>query len=61
MSLPDEMSNASSKNPVVGEYDFVVDCCDNFATKLLINDVCVSMKKPYSVTGRTQRATAGIL
>ncbi len=31
-----------------GEYDFVVDCCDNYATKLLINDVCVRMKKPYS-------------
>jgi len=30
------------------EYDFVVDCCDNYATKLLINDVCVEMKKPYS-------------
>ena len=48
MSLPDEMSNASSKNPVVDEYDFVIDCCDNFATKLLINDICVNMKKPYS-------------
>ena len=30
------------------EYDFVVDCCDNFATKLLINDVCVQLQKPYS-------------
>ena len=30
------------------DYDFIVDCCDNFATKLLINDVCVRMKKPYS-------------
>lgn len=30
------------------EYDFVVDCCDNYATKLLINDVCVKMEKPYS-------------
>jgi molybdopterin/thiamine biosynthesis adenylyltransferase len=29
-------------------YDFVLDCCDNFATKLLINDVCVKMKIPYS-------------
>ena len=31
-----------------GEYDFVVDCCDNYATKLLINDICVKMKIPYS-------------
>ena len=31
-----------------GGYDFVVDCCDNYATKLLINDVCVKMGKPFS-------------
>ncbi len=34
--------------PLPGGYDFVVDCCDNYATKLLINDICVKMKKPYS-------------
>ncbi|MDR0574606.1 MAG: HesA/MoeB/ThiF family protein [Tannerella sp.] len=39
--------DVSCQNPG-GEYDFVVDCCDNYATKLLINDVCVKMKKPYS-------------
>ena len=33
---------------IINEYDFVIDCCDNYATKLLINDVCVKMKKPYS-------------
>ena len=31
-----------------GAYEFVIDCCDNFATKLLINDVCVRLKKPFS-------------
>ena len=31
-----------------GEYDFVIDCCDNYKTKLLINDVCVGLGKPYS-------------
>ena len=30
------------------EYDFVVDCCDNYKTKLLINDICVKLGKPYS-------------
>lgn len=29
-------------------YDFVVDCCDNYFTKFLINDVCVKLHKPYS-------------
>ena len=33
---------------LAGGYDFIVDCCDNFTTKLLINDVCVHMGKPFS-------------
>ncbi|MDR2918091.1 MAG: HesA/MoeB/ThiF family protein [Tannerella sp.] len=33
---------------IIEDYDFVVDCCDNYATRLLINDVCVKQQKPYS-------------
>lgn len=33
---------------IVKEYDFVVDCSDNYETKLLINDVCVKLQVPYS-------------
>lgn len=33
---------------LISPYDFVVDCCDNFATKFLIDDVCVQQQKPYS-------------
>lgn len=33
---------------MITSYDFVVDCCDNFATKFLIDDVCVQQQKPYS-------------
>lgn len=33
---------------IIKEYDFVVDCCDNYETKFLINDICVSEGKPYS-------------
>lgn len=33
---------------LVRQYDFVVDCCDNYETKFLINDVCVAEQKPYS-------------
>lgn len=36
---------------IVKEYDFVVDCTDNFAIKYLINDVCVKMGKPFSMGG----------
>ncbi len=33
---------------LVRQYDFVVDCCDNYETKFLISDVCVAEQKPYS-------------
>jgi molybdopterin/thiamine biosynthesis adenylyltransferase len=33
---------------LIAGYDFVVDCCDNYATKFLINDVCVAASKPFS-------------
>lgn len=32
---------------LIGQYDIVVDGCDNFATRYLINDVCVKLNKPY--------------
>jgi molybdopterin/thiamine biosynthesis adenylyltransferase len=33
------------------DYDFIVDCTDNFAAKFLINDACVLLKKPFSHGG----------
>jgi len=32
---------------LISAYDLVVDGCDNFATRYLINDVCKSLNKPY--------------
>lgn len=32
---------------IIGEYDMVVDGCDNFATRYLINDICIQQEKPY--------------
>ena len=32
---------------IIQEYDIVVDGCDNFATRYLINDICIEQKKPY--------------
>jgi adenylyltransferase/sulfurtransferase len=31
---------------IVGQYDLVVDCTDNFSTKFLLNDVCVQKRVP---------------
>ncbi len=31
---------------VISQYHVVLDCCDNFSTRYLINDACVLLKKP---------------
>lgn len=35
---------------LIKDYEIVVDCSDNFATRFLVNDACVMLKKPL-VTG----------
>jgi adenylyltransferase/sulfurtransferase len=35
---------------LIKDYDLVVDCSDNYATRFLVNDACVMAKKPL-VTG----------
>ncbi len=32
---------------LIREYDFILECVDNFPTKFLINDACVIAKKPF--------------
>ena len=32
---------------IIAQYDLVVDGCDNFRTRYLINDTCVAQGKPY--------------
>ena len=32
---------------IISHYDIVVDGCDNFATRYIINDVCVKLRKVY--------------
>ena len=32
---------------IIGEYDIIVDGCDNFATRYLINDTCLKLGKVY--------------
>jgi len=46
-----ESMSAANINPIIAEYDFIIDCTDNFAAKFLINDACVLAGKPYSHGG----------
>ena len=43
----------SSENimDIINGYDIILDGCDNFPTKFLINDACVLAKKPFSHGG----------
>lgn len=36
---------------LIRDYDFILDCTDNFKAKFLINDACVTEKKPFSHAG----------
>lgn len=36
---------------LIEDYDFVLDCTDNFESKFLINDYCVKAEKPFCHAG----------
>ncbi|MCL2530647.1 MAG: HesA/MoeB/ThiF family protein [Oscillospiraceae bacterium] len=36
---------------LIADYDFVLDCSDNFATKFMINDACTAAQKPFCHAG----------
>ena len=38
-------------NIKIKDYDFVVECSDNFQTKYLVNDACIAVGKPFSLGG----------
>jgi adenylyltransferase/sulfurtransferase len=38
--------DATTAPEMIGEYDLVIDCTDNFSTKFLLNDVCVQKRVP---------------
>ncbi|MCK5565588.1 MAG: molybdopterin-synthase adenylyltransferase MoeB [Planctomycetes bacterium] len=45
------LARADNIAEIVREYDFVIDCTDNFAAKFLINDACWFEKKAFSHAG----------
>lgn len=53
------MLTSDNAADIVGNYDIVVDCTDNYATRLLINDTCVALGKPM-VYGAVQRMAGQI-
>ncbi len=43
--------NENNCETIIRDYDLVLDCVDNFETKFLVNDVCVSLGKPFVTAG----------
>jgi molybdopterin-synthase adenylyltransferase len=43
--------DAGNIDALILDYDFILDCTDNFASKFLINDACVKHGKPFSHAG----------
>lgn len=39
--------DTSNAEEIISRYDMVVDGCDNFATRFLLNDTCLKLGKPY--------------
>lgn len=48
-----ERLDSSNINDIINDmdYDFILDCTDNFESKFMINDACVNLKKPFSHGG----------
>lgn len=46
-----EFVNSKNILELIRDYDFILDCTDNFPAKFLINDACVISKKPFSHAG----------
>lgn len=53
MAYPYEITPENAEK-IISQYDFIIDCADNFVTKFLINDVCVLLAKPFCYGGILQ-------
>lgn len=42
----DVLLDETNIDNIIKEYDFVIDGCDNFATRYTVNDACVKLNKP---------------
>lgn len=38
---------SENADEIIENYDFVIDCTDNFTVRYLINDICVAQNKPF--------------
>lgn len=47
----DEILNGENAASLIHNYDFILDCTDNFHVRYLINQTCIKLKKPFVYGG----------
>lgn len=47
LDLLDVKLTESNADEIISRYDIVMDCCDNFATRYIIDDSCRRLAKPW--------------
>ncbi|MBK7963740.1 MAG: HesA/MoeB/ThiF family protein [Bdellovibrionales bacterium] len=48
-----EPLNRTNAATLLGQYDVILDCTDNFETKYLLNDICLQLEKPLVAASAT--------
>ncbi len=46
----DTMLSKDNAAEIISDYDIIMDACDNFHTRYLINDTCFALSKPFVYT-----------
>ena len=59
LELYNEMLTPVNATEVIGRYNLIIDCTDNFNSRLLINDTCIELGKPF-IYGSVSRFTGQI-
>lgn len=56
----DEILSEANALNIIKQFDFIIDCTDNFAARYLINDACIELEKPF-ISGSIQDYEGQIL
>jgi molybdopterin/thiamine biosynthesis adenylyltransferase len=51
VDIHDEFLTPDNIMDIIAPYDFILDGTDNFSSKFLINDACVTARKPFTFAG----------
>lgn len=46
-----ELLTRDNAGAILGSFDIVIEACDNFAAKYIVNDTCVALAKPFATAG----------